>query len=190
MLGKSIKAFWQTKTILSSMQMGAAGWEQRMHDPAVASGPVVFVYAHDVVTGWTWMGASERESFVRASEKASADKELTVAARAGCGHIISLAADGKPPTPESGLDWEQQLGQVLSLYAGTTKVWQVADHLRSGGHFVVLHYRAPGSREGMLRPFALPAGDNDVLTADELHALIRQVVTMDRTNHPEWFPKR
>lgn len=100
--------------------------------------------------------------------------------------VAGKAAEGSPPAPLDGLTWEQQLGGLLALYAGTTKTWEVAKRFADGGHFIVLNYRKAGDQNGLLRPFAM--GDTGgVIPADELERAIAKVIAADRQRHPEWF---
>ena len=182
------ESLWKTKKILGRMVLAASGWEQRLHEPEIASGPLVWCYMYDFPTKWTWLCAVNREMFVKMSEESHNDKGNVEAVRAGVGVVSSMAADGNPPAPVEGLNWEQQLGALLSLYAGTTQVWDVASRFVSGGHFVVLNYRKAGERESLLRPFALPPSDS-VLTAQQLQQTIDWVLSNDQSRHPEWFAR-
>jgi hypothetical protein len=179
-------SLWKTKQLLSKMVLAASGWEQGSHEAETASGPMVWCYMYDLPTKWTWLCAINREMFVKMSEASHNDQANVQSVRAGVAVVSSMVADGAPPSPLEGLDWEQQLGGLLSLYAGTTQIWEVAQRFVPGGHFIVLNYRKAGKREGLLRPFAM-APSESVLPAAELQHTIAQVLANDRARHPEWF---
>lgn len=97
-----------------------------------------------------------------------------------------MAGAAEGPAASQDPDWEQQLGCLLTLYAGTTRTWEAAGRFKNGGHFIVLNYRRTGARDGRLRPFAV-ADSQRVLPAAELKSMIADVVAVDRARHPEWF---
>lgn len=109
------------------------------------------------------------------------------AIQSGVASVAGRAAEGSPPLPLDGLTWEQQLGGLLALYAGTTKTWELAQRFVRGGHFIVLNYRKAGDQDGLLRPFAMADSTASIIPADELQETIANVISADRQRHPEWF---
>lgn len=175
----------KTQKIISKMVLAAGGWNLDTFEHAV-TGPIVWGYVHDVPTKWTWLCSGDRDGFTALSQESHADPSRAESVRTALAVITAMAADGSPPPSAEGLNWEQQLGVVLALYAGTTKTWELAGKFQSGGHFVVLNYRKPGSRSGNLRPFAMGPSAS-MLGAAELQQTIEKVIATDRANHPEWF---
>lgn len=179
------ESLWKTKKVISKMVLAASGWNQERFVHSL-TGPVVWGYVYDFPTKWTWLCSIDRDGFVALSKESHGDPARTESVRGGLAFITALVADGSPPPPAEGLDWEQQLGAFLALYAGTTQTWELAGRFESGGHFVVLNYRKPGARGGKLRPFAMRPSAS-VLTATELQQTIESVIAADRSKHPEWF---
>lgn len=175
----------KTQKVISGMVLAASGWNQDTFEHAL-TGPVVWGYVFDMPTKWTWLCSIDREGFAALSQESHADPGRAEAVRGGLAFLTARVADGSPPPPAEGLDWEQQLGAFLALYAGTTKTWELADRFESGGHFVVLNYRKPGDQGGSLRPFAMRPSAS-VLNAAELQQTIKNVIASDRSKHPEWF---
>lgn len=102
-------------------------------------------------------------------------------------NVLGSAADGKPPADIGGADWGQQLGSMLTLYAGTTQTWNAANRFRAdGGHFIVLNYRRAGQLSGRLRPFAIPSFEG-IIPAEQFDAMVAKVIATDKLNHPEWL---
>lgn len=187
MLSKIVESVWKTKTFLSDMELQAAGWHQSMHDVETATGPRVALYVYDLATQWVWLCTLNRAEFVRMSQAGHDTPADVDPVRASLSDVICDVAEERMPAPVDGACWEQQLGALLALYAGSTRTWELADKFVQGGHFIVLHYRRPGQRQGLLRPLALRPGENAVLPVPLLQGTIDQVLALDRDRHPEWF---
>lgn len=178
----------KTQTILTSLKHGAAGWKIGKHNPEHLEGPTVGLYLYDRPTDWAWVGIVPLESFHQATRTAQANPNLWEALRGGLAHVASNVANGTPVPDQCGHDWEEQLAIFLAAYAGTTQVLRLAEGLPAGGHFIVLNYRASREQhEGILRPVVLPGPVTDPLGSAEFTARLRQVMAIDRGNHPEWF---
>lgn len=70
---KYVAEYWKTKSFLTSMQLEAAGWQEKMLDRQAAAMPAVFLYAFDLPTEWIWMCSVPLGHFVRMSEHAAAE---------------------------------------------------------------------------------------------------------------------
>jgi len=187
---KVLADFSKTSSALTSACASAAGWQSVVHDPAIAAGPCVLSYVWDQPSTWSWVCSTGVEQFDRAADKAARAKPKVVdGIRGALGELIFHAANGAPVDLGLGETWEQALGSLLAAYAGTTQTWAINDGFPVGGHFIVLHYRQPGQRAGMLRPFSLPQSSSarEVLPVEKLRGVIGQVVEMDRARHPAWF---
>lgn len=184
-LKKELEAFWKTRAFVRSMELSAAGWDKKVHDIETTSGPQVVSYVHDYPSRWTWLCTAPASSFNELARTSHDDESYVDAARGGLLHVIALAAEGSPPEKVGGMDWEEQLGRLVALYAGTTRTWEQAGRFESGGHFGVIDYRRPGVPGGLLRPFALSTPGH-VVDAGGLLNVIEQVITIDRANHPDW----
>jgi hypothetical protein len=187
MLLKIVESVWKTKTFLSDMELQAAGWRQSMHDVKTATGPRVNLYVYDLATKWVWMCTLSRTEFVRISQAGHDTPEEVGPVRAGLSAVICDAAEARTPAPMVGASWEQQLGGLLAMYAGSTRTWELANKFADGGHFIVLNYRQAGQRHGLLRPLALRPDADAVLPVALLQSTVEQVLTLDRERHPEWF---
>lgn len=190
-MGKQALAdFYHSASIVTSACVGAAGWSVEIHDAEATTSPSVLLYVWDSVTGWTWLCSVPRQRFTETSTKASQELPAVVdAIRGKLGDAIYRAAVGCEPDPDDSAPWEQVLGSMLAVYAGTTQAWSATGGFREGGHFIVSYYRQPAEATGMLRPFAL-SGDTrgrDVLSVGQLLDAVRSVREMDRARHPEWF---
>jgi len=184
-LKKELEAFWKTRLFVRSMEFSAAGWDEKVHNIEATSGPQVVSYVHDYPSRWTWLCTAPVASFNELAQAAHAEERYVDPARGGLLHVIALAAENRPPEKVGGMDWQEQLGKLLALYAGTTRTWEQAGRFETGGHFGVIDYRRPGVPGGLLRPFALGASGR-VVDAGGLLRVIEQVITIDRANHPEW----
>lgn len=187
---KILSDFSAASASITSACASAAGWESAVHDSAVAAGPCVLSYVWDQPTGWLWVCSAGVEQFDQHAVKASRAKPKVVdGIRAAVGELVFNAASGAPVDLGLGETWEQALGSMLAAYAGTTQTWLLSDGFPAGGHFIVLHYRQPGQRAGMLRPFSLPQSSSarELLPVEKLRGVIRQVVEMDRARHPDWL---
>jgi hypothetical protein len=179
---------WRTKAFLTEMSFKAAGWNPVLHDAHASSEPTVYVYCYDAPTKWSWMCTVPVTSFLKTSQAGFEDTEHTEDFRGGLSFVMANAAEGIPPAQSDELDWERQLAVLLTLYAGGTQIWQMVNRFADGGHFIVLNYRKPGSRDGMLRPAALPPQPNEsIISSEYFRALVEQVMAQDRNRHPEWF---
>lgn len=178
--------FLKTKQILLDIVASASGWDQHILDIEIASGPLVFLYAYDLPTQWIWQCAVSREMFAKLIAQARTAGEVEVI-RSGLAQTISKVAAGDLPDDENGLDWQHQLGALITGYAASTQTLQLADDLVAGGHFVVLHYRQAGQANGLLRPIAMGDTGNTMLPVERLRATIERVIELDRQNHPEWI---
>lgn len=180
----------KTKLFIDSMKLGAGGWKQGKVGDGLP-GPHVYLYLIDQPgpEHWVWMCSCARDGFVQTSTDASADTAQWQQYRNALSGMLHDLTRGVIPPPVQGHDWETQLAMVASAYAGTTKVWQLADALKGGGHFIVLNYRAKGASVGNLRPFCLPGdGDaNSALPVGDLMQMVIDVMIKDMNNHPEWF---
>lgn len=187
---KTLSDFAKSSVLITSACASAAGWQSAVHDPAVAAGPCVLSYVWDQPSGWIWVCSASVEQFDRQADKSARAKPKAVdGIRSALGKLIFHAANGAAVDLGLGDAWAQSLGSMLAAYAGTTQTWALSDGFPAGGHFIVLHYRQPGQRFGMLRPFALPqsASARAVLSVEKLQGVIGQVVEMDRARHPAWF---
>lgn len=187
---KILSDFAAASASITSACASAAGWESAVHDSAVAAGPCVLSYVWDQPTGWLWVCSAGVEQFDQQADRGSREKPKVVAGiRSALGNLIFHAANGAAVDLGLGETWEQALGSMLAAYAGTTQTWALTDGFPVGGHFIVLHYRQPGQRAGMLRPFSLPQSSSarEVLPVEKLRDVIRQVVEMDRARHPDWL---
>lgn len=191
----------KTARILTSMTMGASGWDLGLHDAVNNSGPLIFLYVFDKPTGWTWACSVPRATFNDFASKATAlikhDPDHVEPIRGGVAYFISEASVGKVPVMQGvgatlntdGIlaEWQEQFGALLTAYAATTRTFSLADGMRAGGHFVVVNYRQPGDKDGMLRPFAMGGTKNQILPVEVFQGAIKQVLEIDMKKHPEWF---
>lgn len=168
------------------MELGAAGWDQTLHNEAAAAKDCMFVYVCDVATGWTWLCTLPLADFHRVSSQARSTPSVATAVRAGIADLVAAAAAGAPREPVDGSDWEHQLSLLLSAYAGGTKTWAAAEGFRHGGHFVVVNYPHASGVGSVLRPFAIP-NTGGVLPPWQLNEYLKEVVLRDTRLHPEWF---
>ena len=180
----------KTSALLTSACASAGGWDSKVIDAAIAAGPCVMAYVWDQPTRWTWCCAASLETFNGEARRAARAKpDMVEDIRGGLGTMIYHAATSTTDVLDLGASWENVLGQLMAGYAGTTQAWALNDHLRAGGHFVVLHYRKPTQKTGLLRPVALPQSGSarELLSVEDLLRLIAQVEQMDRARHPDWF---
>ena len=185
-MNNQLKDFWKTKSFIDTLDARAKGWDSRSQIVGIP-GPFVCLYAYDHPTQWTWMCRVSRDSFVEMSSSMLAKPQLVEAVRGGVAHVLGSAAEGTPPADLNGATWENQLGSLLTLYAGTTTTWNASNRFRAeGGHFIVLNYRRAGQFDGKLRPFAMQNCDG-IIPVDQFELMVKQVITMDKTNHPDWF---
>ena len=186
MLNKQLKDFWKTKSFIDTLDARAKGWDPINHDAGLP-GPFVCIYAYDSPTQWIWMCRVARDDFVNLSSCMLANPHLVESVRGSVAHVLGSAAEGTPPADVDVANWENQLGSLLTLYAGTTTTWNAANRFRTeGGHFIVLNYRRAGQFDGKLRPFAMQNCEG-IIPVDQFETMVKQVIRMDETNHPEWF---
>lgn len=177
----------KTRRILTTLTLDAQGWTAGKVHPGDLVGPQVRLYFWDLPTRWAWLCSLRVDSFQKVASDAQRAPYDWPAIRGCVAHVAAQAAEGHPPAPLAGADWEQQLGGLLAAYAGTTQTWEAAGRLAAGGHFIVLNYRPVGVADGNLRPFVLGAPPEFILPAAEFEARVREVVAIDRERHPEWF---
>jgi hypothetical protein len=180
--------YLKTNNILSTMVAGASGWKAKIGSSDVNAGLMSHLYVFDLPTKWVWMCAVARDAFISMSAVGKAQGEADRnAVRNGLATIIATVSEGKAAPVIADVEWEHQLGGLLATYAGSTKVFDAADGLRDGGHFVVLNYRKTDQTDGLLRPVAMPDSSNQILPVEQLNSSIDQVLAIDRQRHPEWF---
>ncbi len=174
-----------TSAILRTASLNASGWSVNRQDETRSSGPQTYGYIWDQATGWTWMVSAPREAFNKLALKASTESSRIVEdIRSALAHLIHECA----ATRQLSDVQENQLGGILASYAGTTKVWEVYDHMESGGHFIVMNYRNPDQvNSSLLRPFIVANSHNEALVADDLMARVEYILAIDREKHPDWF---
>lgn len=172
----------KTRVHLTAMTLGASGWQAGQVNPALLAGPLVRLYVWDRPSNWTWMCAVPKASFDDLAQKALQRKDMWEAIRGGVAYLIQQTADKSPSA-----DWEQQLGQMLTAYAGTTQTLEAARGLPSGGHFIVCNYRKAGEADGKLRPFVLSDSSPEPLSVPAFHQAIKTVLALDQERHPEWL---
>lgn len=180
----------KVRAFLAKAKGAATGWETEVHNQAALAEKQVYLYVADYCTGWVWMVSIPRSKYQECSlHSAGSGADFINGARAACTSLVSSAADGKPIEPVNGMPWEDQLGLALAYYSGTTRVWQLADRLQSGGHFVTIYYRKPGAQFGLLRPFVFPEDQDLPIPYDTLLEALSEVMARDSAAHPEWFPR-
>lgn len=184
--------FERSSAFIASACADAGGWALKIHDAEKTASRSVLVYAWDSATKWLWSCSIPCEAFAKLSGSASQQGPTQIdEIRGALGMTIWHAATGTEPGPDFQDSLENALGSLAALYAGTTRVWEVAGRLQDGGHFIVIYYRNPARRVGNLRPFIMPASASvrgqDILPVNELLDLIDTVSRMDRKQHPEWF---
>lgn len=177
----------KTRKILTTVTLGAAGWQAGKVVPDQLIGPQVRLYVWDRPTGWAWTCSVAREDFLRIASESSGKKANWDAIRGCVAYVVARAAGGSPPAPVSSTDWETQLAVLLSAYAGSTQTWAAAGKLAEGGHFVVLNYRPATVADGKLRPFVLGGAAEEIVSAEEFMDRVREVEGIDLQRHPEWF---
>ncbi|KWU23389.1 hypothetical protein [Burkholderia cenocepacia] len=188
-LNKEIEAFWKTRAFLKSAEMSAAGWDSRILDVEAGSGAQVFSYLYDYSTQYVWMCTTPVEVFNAAARFGKSTEEAATGAQTGLSAVLSNVADKKSPPRVEGFSWEEQLALLTAVYAGTTMAWDAADRFPKGGHFIVIHYRSTGAKQGALRPF-VANHTQSVLPAASLLAGVQQVIAVDAAKHPEWLEGR
>jgi len=177
-----------SKSFLLSMEMSDLGWDRTVYDLELTTGPQVILYCYDLLTNWVWMASLPRQSFIELSKKGFESPHETEAVRGGIATLIAQAAGNTAVKTDTTDNWEQQLGTLLSLYAGTTQTWDRANRFKDGGHFFVVNYRnVDDVLSTKLRPFALVDGKNVALPPAELARILRKVVSDDQLAHPDWF---
>lgn len=178
---------WKTKKLIAESLVRSAGWTPSVRDVAISSAPQIFLYVWDMPSDWVWMCTASLEEFRKLSRAAQDGAVEAETVRGLLGSVIGAAADGRPPQEQCDMDWEEQLGLALSLYAGGTTTYKAANGFPEGGHFIVLNYRSAGARTSKLRPFAAPGRAQVPLSPEVLLAHKAQVLALDRGRHPEWF---
>lgn len=185
--------FEKTNSILKSATASAAGWDATVHNQSELSGKQVFLYVWDQPTDWLWMTSVSVMQFHKVTEQSSRDQKLKESIVGSLGHLIALCAAGRFPEKHNGQTWEDQLGLMASIYAGTTRTYEHLDRLVDGGHFLVLNYHKPlginpkSDFTCSLRPAGAISGTNEPLTVEDTVAKIQQVLAIDQERHPEWF---
>lgn len=180
----------QVAEFVSRAKCQANGWNPVIHDTAGLQGPQTYLYAVDFPTGWVWMATLDRAGYSHLSARAATESSRNIdGIRGVCAGLIAGAADKKELPSVGGLTWEAQLAAALASYSGTTQVWQLADKLKNGGHFVVINYRKENTQYGKLRPVIVPLEQDCPLRVPDLLEIIAQVISMDFVNHPDWIPE-
>lgn len=173
---------WRHLDLVASM-----GWDAKLHDldNVVSAAPRSYLYIYDLATGWSWLGAVNHEGFRQVSD---AGKKGLVSDRRDIVAALSELVVGHAGR-RVALDAEQhrELAILTSFYAGGTKSYAAAQGFPDGAHFVVIVYRNPGHETVNLRPFAMKLPPDRPVAADVLAATLRQVITMDKSRHPEWL---
>ena len=176
--------FLQTSVIQGQHQ--TIGWDCKVQDTTIAAGPKTHLYVYDYRSGWTWMAGVQRAMF---GEFAACGQKLSPEdAAMARGAIVSTSAALRAGDPSKTLDAERCLGCAISLYAGQTKTYQMADRFIAGGHFCIILYRSkrdPSITE--IRPFAAPVGDGQAMDASVFKALINRVIEHDKERNPQWI---
>jgi len=187
-IGELLRGYQKTKRHLHTAEMNAAGWKVGQTNIELLNEPAVFIYMYDLPTKFIWMANIPLDEFVQISSQSGVDSSENEMVINALYALLSEVANGVPPAPIDGLDWENMLALLLSAYAGTTKIWRMADQMRKGGHFVVINYRSTAQDKGsLLRPFALTDTDNKPLSATDFEQYVARVIEMDKERHPEWF---
>ncbi len=173
------------KTLVIRTPLEALGWNSVIHSLGITAGEQMFLYAYDLPTQWTWLGAVNRAEFDKTAKiggKLKAKRMDDVR-----GALLSSAFDLAGNVPGKAKA-EQDLGEALSLYAGGTKIFRATNGIEDGGHFGVLLYRENAqSKNALIRPFVFPGATDKPIAMDSFLDAVQQVIKMDQARHPEWF---
>ena len=185
---KSIRDLYKgsllTRGRIETMQLGANGWNAGHMCPENLVGPLVYLYLWDDLTSWAWVCSIQQSAFDKVAKEAIKDKPRWQDIRNGLSAVIAMVTRPGAVLDE---DTANTLALLATSYAATTSTFELADHLKRGGHFFILNYRVAGTTSGLLRPVARPAGEPGVIPAAEYLGMIDTVHAMDMENHPEWF---
>lgn len=177
------------KALVVRTPIDSLGWDSVVHDDALASGDLVFLYVHDVATRWTWMASVERKGFLEAAATGGtlSDKGMDDV-RGGLLAAVMKLSGSATAADVTTVHAEHILGVALSLYAGRTQIFRAADGFKDGGHFCVMIYRKDAKAESAnIRPFAFPGSPDRPIAAEAFMAAVAQVEQRDRERHPEWL---
>jgi len=178
-------ALFLRSTVLKS-KFELAGWDVAIQDASIAATPKTYVYVYDHLSGWTWLAGINRQSFqdMASIGESLSPAEADMARGALLGAVRAMETGDKTKINEA----ECCLGYSAALYAGGTATFRAANRFSDGGHFCVVLYRSKlDSSVANLRPFAIPAGDGEALTADAFQSFTRRVVERDRLLNPQWI---
>jgi hypothetical protein len=181
----------KTRANLRVCELNAGGWKEHLVNADALQGPSVKSYVYDRLTGWTWCVSMPESDFLSSVAQARENRVPPDFIPTAAFDMIARIADGKVPAPlDDGRTWEEQLGNLLALYAGCTQSWRVLEQRgewhTGQNHFMVVCYRRAGDRDGVLRPAALRY-TADVMSVDVLRGFLAQIEQADRAAHPERF---
>lgn len=198
-----IDAAIRTKMFIRAAVAGAAGWDIEQPDPECAGSELVYLYVYDVATKKTVAAGIDRESFIEQSsaiahklltgesfiEKPSTNiAETHTQVQSICGSVLVdfMDRDWSTASAAERLQAERQLLAAVTAYSGTTQTWHLANGLKDGGHFIVLFYRKPGAKVGLLRPVCQQSSTTSILPVTRLNQLLDRVQQHDKANNPSW----
>lgn len=187
-----LKDFTSIKHQVNAIVANATGWSYNKKTIALSSGSIHF-YVRDMESSWTWACVIDQKSFRSIAARLDAEALDVTAVRSSLIHAICELSRGQTLPDIGDLDWEEQLGALLALYACTTTTYLSADRLQSGGHFIVINYfksMIDGKLTGLLRPFfAGPQQSRNLVPVNTFNQWIERVNEIDKRNHPEWFSR-
>jgi hypothetical protein len=178
----------------ASLRIGeahAGEWKDHLVNASALQGPSVKAYVYDQPSGWTWCASIPESEFLLSVAQARENRVPPDVIPGAAFQMVCCAADGVPPEPlPDGRTWEEQLGHLMALYAGCTQAWRVLEQrgvwCAGEYHFMVVCYRRPKGRIGVLRPAALRYSA-EVMSVKVLRGFLEQIEQVDRTQHPERF---
>lgn len=173
----------------------ARGWKVIGSNQHEVDGEPMYLYVHDVDTGFTWMARVNFDGFMAAASKIRGDGEevqATVAAHLGLviGDLVEKRAQIPTPRNTDAMDalisgdlsaGLPGLFQLTTLQAGASSMVFEDGLLTVGGHFVLLRYCTPQNVH--LRTLVLPpevAGGKGIMDTETLTQALSSIIEFDQ----------
>lgn len=176
---------FKTRAFLRRAQGQAGGWDvqiqnEQAQDVQAVAEKGVALYLCEPSSSWTWCGFVALERW-REQVSRPWPTGLSATETQAC---LGLELERSVRQDPQGLSEEahQRLGVLAAAYAMTTRTLEQAQGLKAGGHFITLFYLP----RRLLRPFASPV-EGPFLPVQQFQAAVRQVHSIDRQRHPDWF---
>lgn len=162
-----------------------AGWKIHFATTDDASQNGNCIYLCDIDTGYLVVVSVTKPSL-------SSLKQQTASAPFGfddiCNALGTLLAELAAGRQRFDHHAQQSLGVAASLYMMGTRTYELAlSQAQSECQFLVVRYLDISAGEHVLRPAALPT--NRRFSPGDVEGLVERIITMDRQQHPERFPR-